>query len=163
MPQTVSTQPTPANVQKLIKVLEATTPAFEVFAKHLADLRQPLALDKRSLLEELVHLIHCEARLSEAIYLALIADKPLLTDVHPEHQWGHLMRFDCLPFDELLSYFGVRRVILLGVLSKLPEQAWLRTVRESSKKRQESVYWKTRTLALHEQHHINSIQVRLLP
>jgi hypothetical protein len=126
-----------------------------------AGFRQPLAEGKRSFTEELAHLIHCEARTSEAIYLALLSDEPLLVQVHPERDWGKLLRFELLQFPDLLAYFNLRRMVLLRVLGSLSEQGWAKSVREEGKKRRESVYWKARALALHEWHHVHTIKGRL--
>jgi hypothetical protein len=68
---------------------------------------------------------------------------------------------ELLEFPDLLAYFKLRRRVLLRVLSELSEKDWARTVREENKKRQESVYWKARALALHELHHLEIITERL--
>jgi DinB superfamily len=162
MQQKISTQPTQSNILKVLELLTATTAAFQAFARIDCDFCQPLVEGKRSLTQELAHLIHSEARFSEAIYLALLTEIPHFTDVHPERDWGNLLKFDQLLFAELLVYFRLRRVVLLGVLSRLSDHDWSRTVRETNKKRQESVFWKARALALHEQHHVKIIQTRFL-
>jgi hypothetical protein len=113
-------------------------------------LRQPLGEGDRSFVQDLVHLLNSEARSSEAIYLALLADEPLLVNVHPERQWGKLLRFDQFKFLDLLAYFKLRRRLLLGILESQTESQWGRVVREEGKLRNGSVYWKARSLALHE-------------
>jgi hypothetical protein len=113
-------------------------------------LRQPLGSGERSLTEALAHLLHCEARSSEAIYLALLAEEPLFVDIHPEHQLGKLLRYDLLAFSELLAYFKLRRAVLLRVLKSLSDGQWTRVIREAGKQRKESVYWRARSMALHE-------------
>jgi hypothetical protein len=124
-------------------------------------LSQPLGSGERSFTEDLAHLIHSEARFSEAIYLALLADEPTFPDIHSERQWGRLLRFDLLPFSDLLAYFKLRRHVLLRVLASLTEEQWARTIREEGKKRQESVYWRARSLAMHELEHLSDLQSKL--
>jgi hypothetical protein len=109
----------------------------------------------------LAHLIHTESRSSETIYLALFLKEPLVPDIHPERQWGKLLRFDLLPFSELLVYFKIRRVVLLRVLASLTEPQWKRSIREAGKKRQESIYWRARTIAMHELDHVSDLQNKL--
>ena len=58
-----------------------------------------------------------------------LADEPLLVDIHPERQWGMLLRYDRLDFGDLLAYFRLRRTVLLRALTALREEQWLRTIR----------------------------------
>ncbi len=144
--------------------LLAETPAqLESLSKPLSEeqLCQPLGTGERSFTEDMAHLIHTEARSSEAIYLALLMKEPLVPDIHPERQWGKLLRFELLSFSELLSYFKLRRVILRRVLAALTETQWARSIREQGKKRQESVYWRARTIAMHELEHLTDLQNKL--
>ncbi|HET6823142.1 MAG TPA: DinB family protein, partial [Anaerolineales bacterium] len=119
---------------------------------------QPLGAGERSFTEDLAHLIHSEARTSEAIYLALLLEEPLIPDVHSERQWGKLLRYDLLSCSDLLIYFKLRRLVLLRVLASLTEEQWARPIREEGKKRKESVYWRARSLAMHELDHLNDLQ-----
>ena len=114
--------------------------------------------DERSILEIVVHLLNSEARSSEAIYLALLLDEPLMPDLHPERAWGKLLRYDLLPFPEMLAYFGLRRTILMPVLTGLNAEQWARRIQEPGKQRKESVYWRARALALHEYEHLAEIE-----
>src|SRR5687768_11143859 len=103
------------------------TPAqMERLSKPLPEegLRQPLGAGERSFTADLAHLIHTEARSSEAIYLALLLDELIMADVHPERQWGKLLRYDLLTFSDLLAYFKLRRAVLLRVLDSLTEEQW---------------------------------------
>jgi hypothetical protein len=109
----------------------------------------------------LAHLVNCEARSSEAIYLALLADEPYLLDIHPERQRGKLLRLDQFDFSELLSYFNFRRTVLLCVLHSLKEEQWARVVREEGKQRKESVYWLARSIAMHELEHLTDLRNKL--
>lgn len=163
MKKAISTDLTNANILKVMELLAETPSQLESLSKPLSDeqLRQPLGKGERSFTEDLAHLLHTEARSSEAIYLALLLEEPLLPDVHPERQWGNLLRYDLLTFSDLLSYFKIRRLVLLRVLASLTESQWRRMIRETGKKRQESVYWRARTIAMHELDHLNDLQSKL--
>jgi hypothetical protein len=160
MKKMISTELTRANVEKVLELLRDTPAQLEGLSKALReeDLRQPLGPGERSFTEDLAHLLHTEARSSEAIYLALLLNEPLIADVHPERQWGKLLRYDLMAFSDLLSYFKLRRTVLLRVLDSLTEEQWSRTVREEGKKRKESVYWRARTIAMHELDHLTDLQ-----
>lgn len=163
MKKTISTELTNANIAKVITLLADTPGELERLSKGLSHerLSQPLGSGERSFTEGLAHLIHCEARSSEAIYLALLADEPIFPGIHPEHQWGNLLKFDLLPFSDLLAYFKLRRTVLLRVLAALTEEQWARSIREAGKKRQESVYWRARSIAMHELEHLLDLQSKL--
>ena len=164
MKKTISTDLTIANIAKVKDLLADTPRQLERISQSLSEdqLRQPLGTGERSFIEDLAHLIHTEARSSEAIYLALLLDEPLVPDIHPERQWGKLLRFDVVPFSELVAYFKVRRAVLLRVLASLTEEQWARSIREPGKKRQESVYWRARTIAMHELDHLTDLQSKLI-
>jgi hypothetical protein len=161
--KTVSTELTKANITKIIDLLAQAPEKLESLSKGLSSeqLLQALGAGERSFTEDLAHLIHCEARSSEAIYLAILAGEPLFPDVHPERQWGKLLRYDLLPFADLFAYFKLRRMVLIRVLSSLTEKQWARVVREEGKKRPESVYWRARTIAMHELEHLTDLQDKL--
>jgi DinB family protein len=163
MKKATSTDLTGANIAKVMEVLKASSPQLASLSQSLSEeqLRQPLGTGERSFTEDLAHLIHTEDRSSEAIYLALLLDEPFIADVHPERQWGRLLKFHLLPFSELLAYFQLRRVVLLRVLASLTEAQWRRSIREAGKKRQESVYWQARTIAMHELDHLSNLQNKL--
>lgn len=163
MKKAVSTDLTSVNIVKVKELLADAPIQLENLSRPLSEeqLRQPLGAGERSFTENLAHLIHTEARSSEAIYLALLMNEPLVPDIHPERQWGKLLRYDLLSFHELLAYFKVRRAILLRVLGSLTEEQWARTIHEAGKKRQESVYWRARTIAMHELEHLTDLQSKL--
>lgn len=163
MKKTISTDLTSANIAQALAYLTDTPVQLESFSKVLEEqqFQKPLGTGERSFTEDLAHLIHSEARTSEAIYLALLIDEPLVPEVHSERQWGKLLRYDLLSFPDLLTYFKLRRAVLLRVLTPLTEEQWARSVREQGKKRQESVYWKARALAMHELDHLQDLQTKL--
>jgi len=163
MKKAVSTDLTSTNIAKVMELLADSPVQVESLCTSLSNeqLYQPLGAGERSFTEDLAHLIHTEARSAEAIYLALLMNEPLIPDIHPERQWGKLLRSDLLSFHELLAYFKIRRVILLRVLGSLTGERWARTIREAGKKRQESVYWRARTIAMHELEHLADLQSKL--
>jgi hypothetical protein len=160
MKKSISTEQTRSNIDRIIELLTGAPGKLEDLSKDLSDkqLHQPLAPGERTFVEVLAHMLNSEARSSEAIYLALLADEPLFTGVHPERQWGKLLRYDLLPFSDLLAYFKFRRTVFVKVLISLTDEQWSRSVREDDKKRSESVYWKARSLALHEWEHFSEIE-----
>ena len=163
MKKSISTEPTKANRIRVTELLADTSVRLESLCRRLSteQLCQPLGEGERSFTEDLAHLIHCEARSSEAIYLALLMDEPVFPDVHPERQWGRLLRLDLFPFQDLLAYFKFRRAVLLRVIASLTEEQWTRVIREEGKKRKESVYWRARSMAMHELDHIADLQRKL--
>jgi DinB superfamily len=163
MKKAFSTESTKANIANVMALLTDTPVRLERLSLGLdaAQVRQPVKPGERSFSDVLAHLIHCEARSSEAIYLALLVSEPTLPAIHPERQWGKLLRFDLLEFSNLLAYFRLRRTVLLRVLASLPEAQWKRSTCESGKKRKESVYWRARAMALHELEHLSDLQDKL--
>ncbi|HSL45700.1 MAG TPA: DinB family protein [Anaerolineales bacterium] len=163
MKKEIPTALTKANIAKVMDLLLDTPVQLERLSAGLTreQLCQPLGVGERSLTEDLAHLIHSEARSSEAIYLALLLDEPLFPDIHSERQWGKLLRFDLLDFSDLLNYFKLRRAVLARVLASLTEEQWERFIREEEKKRKESVYWRARSLAMHELEHLTDLQRKL--
>jgi hypothetical protein len=163
MKKTISTDLTSANITKVMELLADSPEQLESLSKVLTEEQwsQPLGMGERSFTEDLAHLIHSEARTSEAIYLALLLEEPLIPDVHSERQWGKLLRYDLHSCSDLLAYFKLRRAVLLRVLASLAEGQWARSFREDGKKRKESVYWRARSLAMHELDHLTDLQDKL--
>jgi len=163
MKKSISTDLTPANIAKVMEMLAGTPSKLEALSKSVSaeTLRQPPGKGERSFTEDLAHLINSEARSSEMIYQALLVDEPFFADIHSERDWGKLLRFDLLDFSELLAYFKIRRKVLLRVLLGLKEKDWARTVREEGKQRKESVYWRARTIAMHELDHLDDLEKKL--
>jgi hypothetical protein len=156
----ITTDPTPANITTIMDMLAALPQHLAAATQGLTDeqLRHPIAEGERTATEVLAHLINSEARTSEAIYLALLAEEPFVPAIHSERDWGKLLRYDRFPFSELLAYFTLRRTVLMRVLSSLTYPQWLRAVRDEHKQRKESIYWKCRALALHEWEHVGEIE-----
>jgi hypothetical protein len=163
MTRRLSTTATPANIASVLHLLAATPQTLADLATTLSPeaLAAPLGTGERSFSQDLAHLLHCEARTAEAIGLALLLDAPLLPDLHPERDWGRLLRYDLCPCDELLAYFRLRRAVLLRILHGLAPAQWARAVREEGKQRQESVYWLARAQALHEAEHTTDLAAKL--
>ena len=134
----VGTELTLENIAHVLALLAEMPDRLEGLVKDARDprLRQPLRSGERSFVETLAHLIHCEDRISEAIYLALLVNEPFLPEVHPERQWGKLLR-------------------------SLHAAQWGRRICETGKKRKESVYWQARSMALHELEHLTDLEHKL--
>ena len=147
----ISTDQTESNIREVMQLLREMPTKLEALTKDLsAEQRQaPLGKGERTPTEILAHILHCEALTSQAIYLALLKDEPLLPDIHAERELGNLLRLQMLSFDELLTYYKVRRSILMRVLESLTEKKWSRVIREEKKARKESVYGQARGQALH--------------
>jgi hypothetical protein len=163
MKKGIRTELTSANIERTKELLADIPLQLENLSRTLSSeqLRQSLGSGERSFTQDLAHLIHTEARSSEAIYLALLMEEPLFPDIHPERQWGKLLRFDLFAFPDLLAYFKLRRMVLLRILSSLTEEQWQRSIHEEGKKRKESVYWRARTIAMHEFEHVSDLQNKL--
>ena len=163
MKKIISSDLTPSNIAKVMEILNETPQKLKMLSKPLTpdQLRQPLGEGERSFTEDLAHMINGESRSSEMIYQALLANEPIFADIHPDRHWGKLLRFDLLDFKDLLAYFKLRRAVLLRVLSGLKENDWSRCVREEGKQRKEYVYWRARTIAMHELDHLNDLESKL--
>ena len=160
MKEQISTAQTPGNIQEVLHLLSASPEHLERLSHGLSDqeLHASLGSGERSFHETLVHLINSEARTSETINLALLANEPPFPRIPPAPDLGKLLRLEQFPFPDLMAYFKFRRSILLGVLNLLPEQKWSRVIRQEGKQRKESVYWQARTLALHEMEHLEDLE-----
>ena len=163
MKKQISTAQTPGNIQEVLRLLSESPEHLERLSTKRSDqeLHAPLGSGERSFKETLEHLINFEARTSEAITLALLANEPLVTRIHPERELGKLLQLEQFPFSDLLAYFKFRRSILLSVLNSLPDQKWSRVIRQEGKRRKESVYWQARTLSLHELEHLEDLERKL--
>ncbi|MEW6084650.1 MAG: DinB family protein [Chloroflexota bacterium] len=164
MSKSISTEQTAENIAKVIEALTDSSIRLEALVNSVPAerLRQPLGKGERTPTEVLAHIINGEARSSEMIYQALLVKEPFFADFHPDRDWGKLTRFDLLDFPELFAYFKIRRKVLMRVLSGLKEKDWARVVREEGKQRNESVYWRARTIAMHELEHLEDLERKLL-
>lgn len=156
MEKSIPTQLSNANVATVTALLRATAAQLTAMSTGQTDdmLRRPLRPGERSFVGIVGHLLNSEARIAEAIGLALLVDEPLLAGVHPERHWGPLLRYHEMPVSALIDYFALRRDILLRVLESLTPAQWARTTRQTGKQRQESIYLWARSLALHEREHV---------
>ena len=163
--KSITTDQTPENIAKVLEVLTESPIRLEALSRSVpassGKFSQPLGKDERTPTEVLAHVINGEAISSEMIYQALLVKEPFFADIHPERDWGKLLRFDLLDFSELLAYFIIRRKLLLRVLSGLKEKDWSRAIREEGKQRKESVYWRARTIAMHELDHLGDLETKL--
>ncbi|MDX2137730.1 MAG: DinB family protein [Chloroflexota bacterium] len=156
----ISTQLSRANIDTVMALLAATAPALNAVSQRMTpdSQRQPWKAGERSFVEVVAHVLNCEERLTESIYAALLVHEPLVLDIHPERQWGALLRYETCDCSELLAYFSFRRKVLLRVLSGLSDAQWSRVICETGKQRKESVYWRARTMALHEAEHVTEVE-----
>jgi hypothetical protein len=163
MKKSISTDPTKANINAILNILTETPQKLNHFAKsfNTEAALLPLAEGERSFIQDIAHLINCEALSSQAICLALMLKEPLLHDIHAERDWGKLLRYELLEVSDLLAYFKFRRAVLLRILNSLSDEQWLRVVRGENKARKESVYWQARGLALHELDHLTDLEKKL--
>ena len=163
MKKQISTEQSEANIQEVLRLLAEMPAKLESLSKGLSEeqLHRPLGSGERSFTEAVAHLLHCEALTADSITLALLRDEPMIADLHAERDLGKLLRFDQLPFPDLLAYFKVRRAVLLRVLVSLSEKKWSRCIREAKKARKESVYWRARGQALHELEHLLDLEKKL--
>ena len=160
MTDKLSTELNVANIANVLRILAESPARRAAWSKTTPaeKLSQPIGKNERTPTEVLAHLLNGEARSTEMIYQALLVEEPYFADLHPDRDLGKLLRFDSLSFVELLAYFNVRRKVLLRVLSGLSEAQWARTIQEQGKKRKESVYWRARTLVMHELDHLNDLE-----
>jgi hypothetical protein len=164
MTKAISTQLSRQNIEQVKMLLAAIPPRLTAAAARLTEpgLRQPLGgAGERSVTECLAHLLNCEAQTTEAIYQSLLVDEPRLVTVHPEKDFGKLVRYAELDFQALLAYFTFRRTVLLRVLERLTEKLWSRAAVDEGKRRNETVYWRARALALHEDEHLTDLEAKL--
>jgi hypothetical protein len=161
--QLISTEQTETNIVRVLEILAETPRQLTRLSQGRPTdaLRQPLAPGERSFTETVAHILNCDERASESIYAALVLREPLVLPIHPERQWGKLLRYDQCESAALLAYFTFRRASLLRVIGKLTPAQWGRVVREEGKARQESVYWLARGMALHELAHLGELETRL--
>ncbi|MBN8582543.1 MAG: DinB family protein [Anaerolineae bacterium] len=164
MTNLLSTELNAANIARVLEILAESPTRLAAVTKAVSaeTLSQPLGKEERTPTEVLAHVLNGEARSAEMIYQALLVQEPYFPDLHPDRDLGKLLRFDLLNFSELLAYFNVRRKVLLRVLSGLSEAQWARTIQEEGKKRKESVYWRARTLVMHELDHLGDLEQKLL-
>lgn len=163
MKKQISTAQTEANIKEILRLLTETPVRLAVLSKGLSELKlqEPLGKGERSFTETVAHMINTESISSDAIYLALMLNEPMLPDIHAERDLGKLLRFDLLPFSELMTYFATRRTVLLRILASLTDEQWSRSIRDNGKQRKESVYWRARGLALHELEHLQDLETKL--
>ncbi|MBL8164701.1 MAG: DinB family protein [Anaerolineae bacterium] len=163
MKKAISTTLTPANIASVTALLTATPHTLSALSAGRAPeaLRQPLGVGERSFIEVVAHLVNSDERTTETIYAALLLDEPLVLAIHPERDWGKLLRYEQCECAELLAYYSFRRATLLRVLNGLSAAQWERSIREAGKQRAESVYWRARAMALHEAEHVAELESRL--
>jgi hypothetical protein len=160
--KSISTEMTSANIARVVELLTRTPQELVRLSQSFAPdrLAEPLRPGDRSFVEIVAHILNCDDRATDSIYAALLLNQPFILDIHPERQWGRLLRYEHFDCPELLAYFAFRRKALLRVLEGLNEAQWSRVIQEQGKQRKESVYWRARGQALHEVEHLAEIETR---
>ena len=150
-------------VKCIYLILDSTYDELLNLSKQIPDQdhSKPLNPGRRSFRENIIHILNMEELNLMLLAQALIIDKPEVLKIHSERDIGKLKIFEPLSTKELLSYFKLRRKILLNLLQSLSREQWSRVIIEKNKTRQESVYWRTRTLALHEYEHIQIMNLQI--
>lgn len=163
MAKRISTEATAENIASALDMLAGVPEQLARLGERIPPekLEQAIAEGERSPRRVLAHMLNCEARASDAIYSALLLRTPVVPRIHPERDWGKLMRYEQFNYDDLLDYFRFRRQVLMGVLQGLNETGWARNIQEKGKQRRESVYLLARGTALHETAHIQDIKRKL--
>jgi hypothetical protein len=164
MKKIISTEITEANIAQAIGLLSDTPRKLEALYARFSDEKftKPLGKGERSATETVAHLLHCEAIASEFICLALLKNNVTVIDVHPEREFGKLARYDMFSFKALLEYFNFRRTAMLRMLTPLTLTQWARALSAKGKTRSESVYWRARSMSLHEMEHLVEIENKLV-
>ena len=158
----IDTEFSMANAMVIQQILSESPAKMADLSRQLSrdQLSQPLGEGERSYLQTVVHIINCEARVTENIYAALLLKEPHVLKIHPERQYGQLLRFEQFPLADLIAYFKLRRAALSRVLTELTERRWKHVIVEASKQRRESVYLLCRGMALHEYQHILDLEFK---
>ena len=114
MKKAISTDLTQTNITSVLSILTEMPQKLEQLLSELSSEQRnrPLAEGERTFTEVLAHLINCEERNSETIYLALLRDEPLVPDLHAERDWGKLLRHDLFESSDLIDYFKLRRMVV---------------------------------------------------
>ncbi|MBL7998040.1 MAG: DinB family protein [Candidatus Kapabacteria bacterium] len=145
-----------ATLQETPRYLRSVAPRFPEERS-----RVPIMEGKRSFRQTVEHLLNIEALHYTTIYPAFLLPTPDVYPLHAERHIARLQLFDSFTMEELLTVFEFERRKSLSFLESLTAGDWLRTIREQGKKRQESIYWRARTLALHDVTHVHIIMFQL--
>ena len=151
----ITTNISEENIKNILNILEISTERMMNIANLVDDIDSPLLEGKRSFKDTVAHLIHCDIKSTNEISLALMKKGAKVEKIHSERDIGKLFKLKKYDIKNLFEYFRFRRAILLGILKELKFKDWERFVIEGWKKRNESVFWKCRGLALHEKHHFD--------
>lgn len=143
-------------VSKALHILESTPAALKELSSYISekDFAKPITKGKRSFKETLHHFLNIEALNYVTIYPALLIDKPRVYGLHAERDLGKLRLYEGFTRAELLTSFQLERRKTLNFLKSLEKDDWQRQIVESGKSRQETIYWRTRALALHDHTHL---------
>jgi len=152
-----------AAVSNALGILESTPSALKEISSNISEegFAEPIIPGKRSFKETLHHFLNIEALNYVTIYPALLIEKPKVYGLHAERDLGKLRLYEDFTRDELLTSFELERRKTLNFLKALKKGDWLRQIIEGGKSRQETIYWRTRALALHDYTHLLILRFQL--
>lgn len=121
----------------------------------------PIITGKRSFRETVIHLLNIEALNYTTIYPAFLLSNPKVYPLHAERDFGKLNLFVNFRMPELLLAFDLERRKSLCFLKSLKKSDWSKKLIEENKKRQETIYWRARGLAIHDYTHVYILKFQL--
>lgn len=119
-------------------------------------LREPPRERQWSVAEILAHLRACQDLWSFSIYAMLAENLPTLP-LLDERKWAHTTAYAVLPFNDSFQAFVLHRIELVGVLRRLPFEAWSRSADIGG--RTHTIFSQVRRMAFHELEHVEQIEI----
>ena len=121
----------------------------------------PIIAGKRSFRETLIHLLNIEGLNYTTIYPAFLLSKPMIYPLHAERDFDRLNLFVNFKMPDLLLAFDLERRKSLCFLRSLNKSDWSKELVEENKKRNETIYWRARCLAIHDYTHVYILKFQL--
>ena len=159
----IPTACTEEGIANALKILETMNERITELALRFdeATALAPLAPGKRSFKETLIHLMNIESLNYITIYAAYLIKMPQVYPLHAEKHLSKLNLYSSFSLAELNASFILERKKTLCFLHQLKPADWNRQMIETGKKRSESIYWRTRGLALHDYTHLLILHFQL--
>jgi len=150
-------------LKSIFEILEETPRYLTSIAKHFDEKSslEPIVVGKRSFRETLIHLLNIEGLNYTTIYPAFLINKPKIYSLHAERDLDRLNLFVNFQISELLLAFDLERRKSLSFLRSLKKNDWSKELLEDNKKRQETIYWRARGLAIHDYTHVHILKFQL--
>ncbi|MCL4265385.1 MAG: DinB family protein [Anaerolineae bacterium] len=154
MPKTTITS---ANIAEVLALLVETPARIATATAVLTEtqLHTPPSAKEWSIAQILAHLRGFDDVWTHTIYAMLTTENPHMPVFHPR-EWSKVVGYGRLPFTTSLQSFTLKRVELVVVLQKLPEEKWARPAMLGN--HTHSVFSQARRLALHEATHWAEIE-----